>query len=103
MLQQLVLLSCLMQLIKGQCSTNHRHRKPWRSLTQIERDVYINGFRQLADLGISQQITQKHTDILQNHHGTEFFLPWHRAYIYELENAIRNLGGVYECFAMPYW
>eukprot|EP01083_Nonionella_stella_P060987 159032_1 len=30
------------------------------------------------------------------------FLPWHRQFIYYLEEEIRKLPG-YECFALPYW
>ena len=31
------------------------------------------------------------------------FLPWHRAIVMVVEDAIRALGGEYECFSMPYW
>ena len=36
-------------------------------------------------------------------HSNSEFLPWHREYIYQLENAIRGLGGEYSCFTLPYW
>lgn len=35
-------------------------------------------------------------------HGTPYFLPWHRAYLYYFEEACRELSG-YENFALPYW
>lgn len=35
-------------------------------------------------------------------HGTDYFLPWHRAYLAFFEDIIRELTGVEE-FALPYW
>merc|ERR1719474_1002508 len=66
-----------------------------------ERDLYINGFKELADEGIPQIFTQTHLE--SSEHSNAAFLPWHREYIYLMENAIRNLGGQYSCFTMPYW
>ena len=83
------------------CGT--RERRPWSELTTAERNLYINGFRQLADSGIMQEISKTHYQRRNEAHGTEIFLPWHRAFIFEVENAIRGLGGQFECFAMPYW
>ena len=39
----------------------------------------------------------------QQSHATSAFLPWHRYFIWELESNIRELGGEYECFSLPYW
>ena len=35
-------------------------------------------------------------------HGTHWFLPWHRAYLFHFEEICRNLTGV-KTFALPYW
>jgi len=81
------------------CCTS-RCRKEWSTLTQTERNLYINGFKQLADQGKIQELSQTHDSSAL--HGSAYFLPWHRAYIMVLEDAIRALPG-YQCFAMPYW
>jgi tyrosinase len=36
-------------------------------------------------------------------HGTPAFLPWHRKYLLEFENALRGLGPTYEHVMVPYW
>lgn len=79
----------------------HRHRKSWSTLSQTERDLYINGFKALADQGITQQLALTHYTSAQ--HSNSQFLPWHRHFLYMLEEEIRGLGGEYGCFAMPYW
>ena len=82
-----------------------RHRKPWHLTTQIEKDLYINGLLTLSSQGKLQVFTQQHADwpARKQAHGTSAFLPWHRYFIWELETQIRNLGGQYECFSLPYW
>lgn len=47
---------------------------------------------------------QQQADIHKCHcqHGSWFFLPWHRAYLYYFEEAIRGVSGN-ENFALPYW
>jgi hypothetical protein len=35
-------------------------------------------------------------------HGNWFFLPWHRIYLYQFEEIVRQLSGD-ESFALPYW
>jgi tyrosinase len=46
----------------------------------------------------------KQAEIHQNHcpHGNWWFLPWHRAYLFNFENIIRKLTGNAD-FALPYW
>ncbi len=41
-------------------------------------------------------------DWSQCQHGTWFFLPWHRMYLFQLERIIARLTGEPE-FALPYW
>jgi len=89
--------------IAGQsdCPSNHRHRKPWQQISGEERMLYINGFKQLSDEGVTQKFTECHIE--SSEHSNSEFLPWHREYIYQMENAIRGLGGEFECFVLPYW
>lgn len=78
-----------------------RCRKEWSTMSQDERDLYINGFKELADRGIAQLLSESHW--LSADHGNVYFLPWHRMFIIIIEDAIRALGGKYSCFGMPYW
>jgi len=80
---------------------NHRHRVSWQETTQENRDLYINGFKTLADMGVMAQFTQCHLD--SSEHSNHEFLPWHREFVFRLEEAIRGLGGEYSCFTLPYW
>jgi len=82
-----------------------RIRKEWNTLDQSERDLYINGVLALANNGKFQTFTRQHGQAAAEAqaHGTSGFLPWHRLFLWELETQIRNLGGDYECFGLPYW
>ncbi len=31
------------------------------------------------------------------------FLPWHRQFLFQMENDVRSLGGAFANFALPYW
>lgn len=81
-----------------------RCRKPWNTMSQSERSLYINGFKSLADAGTIQAMSNTHRDLFNDGiHNTPLFLPWHRVFLYDLENKIRALGPEYQCFALPYW
>eukprot|EP01084_Bolivina_argentea_P001571 2900_1 len=85
---------------------SHRCRKEWSTLDQAAKNLYASGFKNLSDQGITQKMTQSHRELQQTRagiHGNETFLPWHRAFIYDLESKIRGLGGDYKCFGLPYW
>eukprot|EP01084_Bolivina_argentea_P162387 282625_1 len=95
---------------KPKCSDKDpRVRKEWNSLTQPEREIYIKGMEQLAKKGIWPKFTQQHgaKDTIWQAHGGSAFLPWHRAFLHELQSQIRALGEVsgtdFSCFGMPYW
>lgn len=87
--------------MQSDCPTNHRHRKSWAESTEAERDLYATGFKALADQGVVQIFTRTHMETSE--HSNSQFLPWHRHFVYLMENAIRNLGGEYSCFVIPYW
>lgn len=82
-----------------------RTRKNIVSLSEEEVNTLIEGFQLLKDNGVYQRISAMHADGLTFglFHGNDFFLPWHRWYVFRIETAIRNLGGKFSCFAMPYW
>eukprot|EP01083_Nonionella_stella_P263997 896086_1 len=82
-----------------------RHRKPWHELSVNEQQLYIDGFLELARLGKMSIFTQQHASDISGPqaHSTAAFLPWHRYFLIEVENAFRSLGPNYQCFALPYW
>jgi len=83
------------------CTSSHRHRKSWQESSKAEQQLYIDGFKALADQGVMRKFTQTHWD--SSEHSNAEFLPWHREYVYRLESAIRDLGGEFSCFTLPYW
>ena len=82
-----------------------RVRNDWRSLTQAQRCRYIN-----AVLTVSTQpqwqpcyysLVNLHTEFFgAGIHGITYFLPWHRWYLLQLENLLRQV----DCrITVPYW
>eukprot|EP01084_Bolivina_argentea_P308261 532987_1 len=82
-----------------------RIRKEWNTASQEDRNVYINGLLELSERGILRKFTEQHGELSAESqaHGTSAFLPWHRLFLWELENAFRSLGGDYKCFSLFYW
>jgi len=76
-------------------------------LSQNEKLYYVNGLKEF-----NNQFPQRWTDIIQSHvnifngqaHGGSGFLTWHRAYLYLIEEAIRQaLPNDYPCWTAHYW
>ena len=64
--------------------------------------AFIDGVTELKNNGIYDNFTKQHgnaTTFFQFHKNA-LFLPWHRWYVSQLENKIRETT---PCFAMPYW
>jgi len=87
-----------------------RIRRPWHKLTPEARDLYISGLLQLRKNGNGNvtedelvSIASVHDDPLASIHRTSHYLFWHGYLVWELESRIRNLGGKWRCFGMPYW
>jgi len=88
-----------------------RIRRPWHKLTPPERDLYISGLLKLRENGQQSldideliAIGSVHVDTYAPFiHKTSSYLFWHGYLTWELESRIRNLGGKYSCFGMPYW
>ena len=82
-------------------------RKPWHWMTEDDMLLYIRGFQQLHRESMLIEFLESHekateADEYNIHEVPENFF-WHSYWLYELENSFRALGGVYECFALPYW
>jgi tyrosinase len=80
-----------------------RIRKNANTLTNAERDRFIAAFAQLNNQGMGRfaDFRDMHTNISSPQaHGAAGFLPWHRAYILDLE---RELQAIDPSVALPYW
>eukprot|EP00484_Ammonia_sp_Unknown_P014843 CAMPEP_0197073002 /NCGR_PEP_ID=MMETSP1384-20130603/210382_1 /TAXON_ID=29189 /ORGANISM="Ammonia sp." /LENGTH=615 /DNA_ID=CAMNT_0042511827 /DNA_START=44 /DNA_END=1888 /DNA_ORIENTATION=+ len=79
-----------------------RVRKPFHTMTEDERMLYVRGFQELRKNGKLKIIADTHAANVAVHKGSSFFF-FHAYMIWEAETAIRELGDEFECFSMPYW
>src|SRR6266850_5846867 len=80
-----------------------RIRKNANTLTPVERDRLVSAFAQLNNQGAGRfaDFRDMHTQVSSPQaHGAAGFLPWHRAYILDLE---RELQAIDPSVALPYW
>jgi tyrosinase len=80
-----------------------RIRKNANDLTAAERDRFVAAFGTLNDRGMGpfSDFRNIHLDTTKREaHGNVGFLPWHRAYLLDLE---RELQGIDPTIALPYW
>jgi tyrosinase len=81
-----------------------RIRKNANTLSAPERDRFIAAFAQLNNQGMGrfQDFRDMHRTqaSLNQAHGAAGFLPWHRAYLLDLE---RELQAIDPSIALPYW
>jgi len=80
-----------------------RIRKNAESLTPGERDRLVAAFAQLNNQGAGRfaDFRNMHTNTSSPQaHGAPAFLPWHRAYLLDLE---RELQAIDPSVALPYW
>ncbi|HMG04243.1 MAG TPA: tyrosinase family protein, partial [Chthoniobacterales bacterium] len=80
-----------------------RIRKNANTLTVAERNRFIGAFAQLNNQGAGRFVDFRnmHTAAASPQaHGAPGFLPWHRAYLLDLE---RELQGIDSSVALPYW
>jgi tyrosinase len=78
-----------------------RVRKDADKLTTGERDRFLNAFGILNSSGKFQTFRDMHVSAsLQESHGNLGFLPWHRAYLLDLE---RELQLIDPSVSLPYW
>lgn len=80
-----------------------RIRKNANNLTPGERDRFIGAFAQLNNQGLGRfsDFRDMHTNVSSPQaHGRPGFLPWHRAYLLDLE---RELQAIDPSVALHYW
>ena len=80
-----------------------RIRKNANTLTTAERDRFVAAFAQLNNQGLGRfaDFRDMHTNVSSPQaHGAAGFLPWHRAYLLDLE---RELQAIDPSVALPYW
>jgi tyrosinase len=80
-----------------------RVRKNANRLTPVERDRLVSAFAQLNNQGAGRftDFRDMHTAVSSPQaHGAPGFLPWHRAYLLDLE---RELQAIDPTVSLPYW
>jgi tyrosinase len=80
-----------------------RIRKNANNLTTGERDRFVAAFAQLNNHGLGRfaDFRDMHTAVSSPQaHGAPGFLPWHRAYLLDLERALQEID---PSVALPYW
>jgi len=91
----------------AECSKKRRVRKAWHSLSDEDQMLFVNGFQELHRNSRLIQFIESHQKATgsdeYNIHKSAQNLYWHSYWLYELENAFRDLGEEYECFTLPYW
>jgi tyrosinase len=87
----------------GSAGVMVRIRKDANALTNGERDRFVAAFAQLNNQGAGRfsDFRNMHTDVSSPQaHFAAGFLPWHRAYLLDLE---RELQAIDSSVALPYW
>ncbi|HEV7395913.1 MAG TPA: tyrosinase family protein [Pyrinomonadaceae bacterium] len=90
-------------VLAGSIKLMVRIRKNAESLTPGERDRFVKAFADLNNQGAGRfaDFRNMHTDVSSPQaHGAPGFLPWHRAYLLDLE---RELQAIDPSVALPYW
>ena len=80
-----------------------RVRKNANNLSTAERDRFVAAFAKLNDQGQGRfkDFRDMHVRVsLSQAHGAPGFLPWHRAYLLDLE---RDLQAIDSSVSLPYW
>ena len=87
----------------GSVAVMVRIRKNANILTDGERDRFVAAFAKLNNQGMGRfrDFHDMHVEVsLRQSHGAPGFLPWHRAYLLDLE---RELQAIDASVALPYW
>src|SRR5262245_29836235 len=87
----------------GKTTLMVRVRKNANRLSAAERDRFVAAFAQLNNQGAGRfaDFRNMHTSVSSPQaHGFPGFLPWHRAYLLDLE---RELQAIDPSVALPYW
>ena len=87
----------------GSAEVMVRIRKNANTLTTDERDRFVSALAKLNNQGLGRfkDFRDMHVSVtLAQAHGAPGFLPWHRAYLLDLE---RELQVIDASVALPYW
>jgi tyrosinase len=90
-------------LLVGSVKVMVRIRKNANALTPAERDRLVSAFAQINNQGAGRfaDFRDMHTNVTSPQaHGAPGFLPWHRAYLLDLE---RELQSIDPTVTLPYW
>lgn len=105
-------IACLyiaMLLLVTNTAFAQRIRKDHREMTPSEKTAYVNALIVLRNNGTLTMMGNHHTShFTSDIHTTsttngEFFLPWHRIYAVQMENAIRTSSSAASSLCVPYW
>ncbi|GMI32400.1 hypothetical protein TrRE_jg4311 [Triparma retinervis] len=82
----------------GQACTKARIRRDWNQLDDTEKELYVSAINDLKKSGIYDDFVHVHglTNNKEYAHGTGGFLPWHRWYLFQFEEALRNQDDKYK-------
>ena len=74
--------------------TTYRDRPEIHDMSPVQVDALIEGIKVLArtktnGVSVWQQFTNDHNTYANDNHGASKFLPYHRKFLLELENALR--------------
>ncbi|GAB0495790.1 hypothetical protein MMPV_007095 [Pyropia vietnamensis] len=84
-----------------QCTAaNFRTRQNIRSLSANQKQRLAAAFNALISRGLYTQFTRIHRDFGAAAHGGVQFLPWHRLFVLELEQALRSID---PSVVLPFW
>ena len=76
-------------------------RKNYRSLTDVERDRFVQALHHVKSIGVVDQFADIHAmHFNMGIHRSSHFLPWHREMILRFE---RELQGFHPDVTLPYW
>ena len=91
--------------VPGQACTKARIRRDWNQLDDTEKELYVSAINDLKKSGIYDDFVHVHglTNNKEYAHGTGGFLPWHRWYLFQFEEALRNQDDKYKDVTIPYW
>ncbi|KAJ9468936.1 Tyrosinase [Diplonema papillatum] len=94
---------CNHRCVKDKCPG--RERKAYSSLSCAERNRFVRAIKELKSTKPSEwdDFVSMHGQAWSYAHSSNEFFPWHRWYLVGFENALRSLGGEFECITLPYW
>lgn len=97
----LATLSILHQ-VQSQCPAQQTVRRAWRDMTCQEQDAFLDAVTALKSTNTFDEFVRVHQVNGGASHGSPEFLPWHRWYLVQYEEALRQASNNCDIF-LPYW